>query len=287
MALKAKKPDEIQKRLKLFMYGTAGSGKTTAAIQMPTPYIIDTERGTEQKAYVNLIRNSGGVVMQSANGDEIVDELKALLSEKHNYKTLVIDPITNIEDNVIQAASVKYKADEKEGGDMRVWRDRDHFTRRVRSLLLQLDMNVIVTAHSKIIYGDNFAKLGTTFEGWKKWDYLFDLVLELRQVGDKRLAKIKKTRMEEFPDGEEFEWSYAELAKRLGKDNLEREAKPVVLASADQVAELTRLVDTVKLPEGTVDKWLSKAGVETFEDLPADIIGKCITFVQDKLKKSA
>lgn len=284
MALRAKKPEAIQKRLKLFMYGSAGSGKTTAAIQMPKPYIIDTEKGTEQKAYVSLINAAGGVVLQSNNIDDLVGELKSLLTEKHDYRTVVIDPVTNIEDNVINSASIKYKSDEKEGGDMRVWRDRDAATRRIRSLLLQLDMNVVVTAHSKIVYGENFAKLGTTFEGWKKWDYLFDLVLELRQVGAKRVAKVKKTRMEEFPDGEEFEWSYAELAKRMGKDELERESKPVALATAEQVTELRRLVDTVKLPDGTTDKWLSKAQVETFADMPADMVLKCIEFVKKKME---
>ena len=47
MALRAKKPEAVTKRLKLFMFGPAGVGKTTAAIQFPNSYIIDCERGTE------------------------------------------------------------------------------------------------------------------------------------------------------------------------------------------------------------------------------------------------
>jgi hypothetical protein len=287
MALKAKKPEEMSKRFKMFLYGEAGSGKTTASIQLPRPYIIDTEKGTEQRAYVKLIAANGGAVLQTANSDNVIAELKSLLTEKHDFRTLVIDPITNIEDDVIQSASIKYKADEKEGGDMRVWRDRDKTMRRITSLVLSLDMNVVVTAHGKINYGDNFTKLGTTYDGWKKWPFLFDLVLELVKIGGKRIAKVKKTRMEEFPDGEEFEWNYAELAKRLGADNLEREAKPVVLATTEQVAEIKNLVDTVKLPEGTVEKWLDKAGVEDFNDMPAEIIVKCIAFVQKRLEKGS
>ncbi len=42
MALKGKKPHEIEKRLKLLLYGRAGVGKTMTAIQFPQPYVIDT-----------------------------------------------------------------------------------------------------------------------------------------------------------------------------------------------------------------------------------------------------
>jgi hypothetical protein len=43
--LRGKKPEAINKRLKMFMYGGAGAGKTTAAIQFPNSYIIDCEKG--------------------------------------------------------------------------------------------------------------------------------------------------------------------------------------------------------------------------------------------------
>ena len=63
MALRARKPEAVQKRLKLFMFGPAGVGKTTAAIQFPNSYIIDCERGTENydklKARASL-SSSGG-----------------------------------------------------------------------------------------------------------------------------------------------------------------------------------------------------------------------------------
>ena len=40
------------------------------------------------------------------------------------------------------------------------------------SLLLRLDMNVIITAHSKNEYGNNMVVLGQTFDCYKKLDYL-------------------------------------------------------------------------------------------------------------------
>ena len=39
----------------------------------------------------------------------------------------------------------------------------------------------------------------------------------------------------------------------------------------------------VRLPEGTVDKWFAKAGVDLWEDMPADAVAKCIEYVRNRL----
>jgi len=89
--LRARKPEAVVKRLKLFMFGPAGVGKTTAAIQFPNSYIIDGERGTEN--YDKLISESGSVVFQTTDINEVVQEVKSLLTVKHDFRMLVIDPI--------------------------------------------------------------------------------------------------------------------------------------------------------------------------------------------------
>lgn len=277
MALRGKKPEVIEKRLKLFLYGPAGVGKTTAAIQMPNPYIIDTEKGTEQKAYVEKISAVGGAVFRTTSATELLEELKSLMTESHSYKTLVIDPVTNIEDGIIADANDKYKANEKEGGDRRVWGDRDRTMRRIRSMLLNIDMNVVITAHGKIEYGDNFTKLGQTFEGWKKWPYIFDLVLELDSQGKKRVAVVRKSRMAaEFPDGDQFEWSYQELSRRYNPEVMEKDSVAVVLASPEQVSEMRELMQVLQVDEDWIGRVFKRADVECWEDMPADMIRKCI-----------
>ena len=90
--LRAKKPEAVTKRLKLFMFGPAGVGKTTAAIQFPKSYIIDCEKGAEN--YDRLITASNSVLFQTTDINEVIQEVKALLTEKHDFRTLVIDPIT-------------------------------------------------------------------------------------------------------------------------------------------------------------------------------------------------
>ena len=81
MALKGVTPEAKEKRLKMFLFGPAGVGKTTAAIMFPNAYIIDTERGSD--FYSDTIKKGGSVVFQSTNPDDIVLEMKSLLTEKH------------------------------------------------------------------------------------------------------------------------------------------------------------------------------------------------------------
>src|SRR6185503_1106674 len=111
MGLRGIKPEAIQKRLKALFYGGAGVGKTTAAIQFPSPYLIDTEKGAENDQYTKLLKKSGGVVFQTSDFDELMKEVKALLTEKHEYKTLIIDPLTTIYNDLLDKSAIKNKTD--------------------------------------------------------------------------------------------------------------------------------------------------------------------------------
>ena len=280
MALRGKKPEAVTKRLKLFMYGPAGVGKSTAAIQFPNSYIIDTERGTEN--YDKLITASGSAVFQTNDINEVIAEVKSLLTTKHDYRTLVIDPITTAYNDLLE------KSEAKVGADFgRHYGAANKEMKRLANLILALDMNVIVTAHAKKEYGDNLKVLGYTFDGWKQLDYWFDLVIELGKKGKRRFGRVKKTRIETFPDEDEFEWSYDAIKSRYDAATLERDAQQVAMATPEQVAEITHLLTIVRLPEGTQDKWFAKAGVDCFDDMPADLLTKCIDYVKNRLPQLA
>ena len=274
--LRAKKPEAVTKRLKLFMFGPAGVGKTTAAIQFPNSYIIDAERGAEN--YDKIITASGSVVFQTTDIQDVIQEVKSLLTVKHDYRTLVIDPITPLYNDLLE------KCENQVGADFgRHYGAANKTMKRLANLIMALDMNVVITAHAKTEYGQNFSKLGYTFDGWRQLDYWFDLVIELQKKGKKRFGKVAKTRLEQFPDDDTFEWSYEAIRKRYGADMLEKEASVVKLAAPEQVAQLKDLLAVVRLPEGTTDKWLAKAGVDVWEDMSADTIAKCIDYVKNKL----
>lgn len=280
MALRAKKPEAIQKRLKALFYGGAGVGKTTAAIQFPSPYLIDTEKGAENTQYANLLKKSGGVVFQTTDFDELVNEVKALLTEKHDYRTLIVDPLTTLYNDLLDKSAIK------NGTDFgRHYNEANKRIKHLLNLLLRLDMNVIITSHAKNEYGQNMSVLGQTFDCYKKLDYLFDLVFEIQKRGkDQRVGIIKKSRIESFPDAETFPFSYEEIAQRYGKDVLERDAIAEVLASKEQVARLRELIELYKEPEEVVQKWLDKANAESFEEFNSEIISKLIVHMENKSK---
>ena len=279
MGLRGVSPEKIEKRLKALFYGNAGVGKTTAAINFPKPYLIDTEKGASNDQYVEILKKSGGVVFQTTDFDELVKEVKALLTEKHEFKTLIIDPLTTLYNDLLDKSALK------NGTDFgRHYNEANKRMKSLLNLLLRLDMNVIITSHAKNEYGQNLSVLGQTFDCYKKLDYLFDLVFEIQKRGKERIGLIKKSRIESFPDGETFPFSYEEIAKRYGKEVLERNAISEKLSDESQVKEILRLIELLKVPEESYQKWLDKSNSEIWEEMPFDAIQKCIDHLKSKIK---
>ena len=289
MALKAKKPEVKEKRLKLFLFGPPGSRKTTSALQFPKSVLIDMERGSEQ--YTKTINKAGSIVLETNNPDEVMAEVKALLTEKHEYRTLIIDPVTifyqALQDKwsrIFEHHAKTEKEKELQDFGMRYWgRVKGEYKSFLRTLM-KLDMNLILTSHQKDIYGPNMQKVGIGPDSMKGDDYVFDYVFRLNVVGDKAVAITEKQRSEplepqKFPP--EFEWSYQNFLKFYGTQILEREAVAVPMATVDQVAEITRLLDVVKVADEDVTKLFTKHDVDSWDELTSEAIQKYI----DNLKK--
>jgi hypothetical protein len=279
MALKAKKPSVAECRLKALFYGCAGVGKTYAAIQFPKPYIIDTEGSTNKPQYVRLIEKSDGAVLMTVDFDEMINEVRELLTTKHDYKTLILDSLTLAYNDLLE------KAERKVGTDFgRHYGEANKRMKQLLNLLFRLDMNVIITSHSKNEYGANLAVLGQTFDCYKKLDYLFDLVFEIQKRGNDRMGMVKKSRFETFQNNDIFPFSYEEIAERYGRAVIEREAVAQELATHAQVTEIARLIDLLKVPEEIFQKWLDKASSESWEDMPSESIQKCIDHLRSKIQ---
>ncbi len=291
MALKAVKPEKKEKRLKMFVFGPAGVGKTLSALQFPNAYIIDTERGTD--FYADTINKANSAVFQTLNPDEIREELKELLTTKHSYKTLIIDPITQVYNatqekwnKVFGKYAKTQEAKDVQDWGMRYWGKVKGDFKGIQRLMLALDMNVIITSHQKDVYGTGFSKIGVSFDSMKGDDYLFDLVFRIEVNKDgKREAITVKERAEigkqKFPD--RFEWNYENFLKFYGKDIIEKESIPIVMATKEQIEEITRLTETVKVDDITTQKWFSKAGVSEWSEMSGEQITKCIKFMDKKL----
>ena len=286
MGLRAKKPEAIQKRLKALFYGGAGVGKTTAAISFPKPYLIDTERGAENTQYTEKLKAGGGVIFQTSDFDELVTEVKALLTEKHEYKTLIIDPLTTLYNDLLDKSAKERMSDKDPDGTAfgGHYGSANKKMKHLLALLLRLDMNVIITCHSKNEYGTNLSILGQTYDGYKKLDYLFDLVFEIKKFGLERRGIVKKSRLQEFQDSDQFPFSYDEIANRYGRDVLERDAVAEVLASKEQIERLKELIELFKVPEDVVDKWKDKANAAEFAEMNESVITKIIAHLEEKIK---
>lgn len=294
MALQGKKPELKEKRLKMFVFGAPGVGKTMCAIQFPNAYLIDTEKGSD--FYAKSISRANSAVFQSSQYNAVKQEVKELLTTVHNYKTLIVDPITHIY-NDCQAKwnkifEDKMRLDSKDETiintqdfGMRYWGKVKSDFKSLERMFFELDMNVIITAHQKDVYGQNLGKLGVTFDSMKGDDYLFDYVFRIEKRGDKIISIVVKERAEineqKFPA--EFEWSYGNFLKFYGKEIIERSVVPVELASQVEVDTLLKLIEVIKVEKDTIDAWFEKAQVSEFSEMKKKDIGKCIEFLRDKL----
>ena len=274
---------------KILIYGKPGVGKTWASLDFPSVYYIDTEGGADLTHYTDKLKKAGGMYFGPEQGslsfESVIEQIQALATEKHSFRTVVIDSISKLF-NLEVAREAERLGDRNAFGA-----DKKPATALMRKLvnwLSRLDMAVILIAHEKPQWGtDNQgqrAEVGSTFDGWEKLEYELHLCLNIFKVGDQRKAKVRKSRLTGFPDGEVFPWGYAEFATRYGKDIIEKSAVQIVLATPEQLAEVHRLLETVKIPDNQKDKWFAAAGVGSFEEMDSDKLTGVITYLKGRVQ---
>src|SRR5271156_3565260 len=259
-------------RPKTVVFGKPGVGKTWVSLDWPSVYYIDTERGADLAHYTDKLKRSGGVYFGPEQGSQdfatVIEQVKALATETHPHKTLVIDSQSKIYNLEINKEAERLG--EKDGfgaskkpavrmsGTLIRWLDK-------------LDMNVILICHEKPEWS-NKEQVGFAPDAHEKLEYELHLCLRITKEGDSRKAFVKKSRLIEFTEGSRFDWSYAEFAKKYDKKIMEASAKQIVLASHEQLKELDDLLERVRLPDGEIEKWLKKANVESLSEMDSDKI---------------
>jgi len=228
------KAEKVPKRLKMYIYGETGTGKTVTSLHFPNPAVIDTERGTEY--YGEFFDFNKIETSDPAEVNKAIDEL---LENPNGFKTLVLDPFTSLYDNIIEDQVIKMKVKTGNPNYQIQPLDYKHIKAAVKGLiqkLLALDMNIIVTARSKPLYSsEEFMKLiGNTADGPKELPYMFDVVLELAKEEDGVFwAKVQKDRTNKLPDS--FEFTYKSFTDYLGIEGLERD--PVAFTQKKQLEQ--------------------------------------------------
>src|SRR5262245_54048382 len=147
--LKARAPEDVKHgRIKGGVFGKGGAGKTWLALSFPRVYYIDTEGGADLPQYMERLKESGGVYFGRREGStdarEVLAQVKALATEKHEYKTLVIDSISKLQ-NTMFAVEEERLGDKNAFGAYK--KPAISFQRQLMTWLDRLDMNVWLIAH--------------------------------------------------------------------------------------------------------------------------------------------
>ena len=292
--LKAKSPKEaIPSKPKILAFGSYGTSKTWGALSFPNAYFIDTEGGANLEQYTDRLVASGGQYMGPEDGacdlKEIIEQVKALATEKHKFKTLIIDSITEPFHRCITEEAIRLGDKNGFGADKK---PAVRLIRLLTNWLKKLDMNVIIVAREKAKWASE-KQIGWDADVHEDVSYDLNLVLRISKEKEARIATVTKTRLHQFPDGDTFAWSGSssttdttaldEFVKRLGKGIMDA-AKPMVLADKEQVDEINRLLEIVKLPEGSADKVLKQAEAEDWSELTEEQAIATITWLKGKLK---
>lgn len=210
-------------RLKMYIYGKTGTGKTVTALHFPSPAVIDAEDGT---------LHYGGIFdfhkIKTNDPKKVHEAIDELLENPGDFKTLVVDPMSMIYDQILKDKEDRMKM--KTGNLHYELQPLDYKTiktevKLLMNKLLSLDMNVIVTTRSKPQYaqGKFMQQIGEQPEGHRDMPYMFDVVLELYQTEDgTRMARVEKDRTNKLPH--EFKFSYDSFVEHIGIESLERDA---------------------------------------------------------------
>lgn len=269
------KASTMEKRLKLFLWGDTGVKKTILSLQFPKPVVIDLEGGCD--LYRDAFKFD---VLKATTADQVSEAVDWLLTQKHDYRTLVIDPITVYWDALQKKWSDIFLKRNKSSKGYRFefydLQPKDWMTIKAEfkdliRRLVALDMNVILTARQKTQYkeGSLMVATGETFDGEKGLPYLFDIVVHL-YIDEKGrfMGTCLKDRSNKLPK-EPFENKYELFESIFGKQNLARKSNPITLASDDQKAKIQTHIETLGMPPEQVTERLAAYGAESIDDLTA------------------
>lgn len=291
----------VTRRGKMLFFGKWSSWKTRIAIQFPRPFLVDAEGGAIEPQYQDtLINKSGGMYFGPEEGasdpDVILEQVRALSTAKHEYRTLIVDSVSKVTDTLRAREQGRL-------GDKDQWgASKKPAVAWVRQLVMaadKLDMTVILIAHEIPEWGTEggerkeLGKVGDV--GWDKVPYELNATLRFMRAGKQRRIFVDKSRIEDLEEGswidlqrDGVDVGYSELAKRIGGiQALEAASVPIEFASEEQVAEILRLQGIVNLPPKEIERWFNAAKVERWEDLTSEQAAKAIGAFRAKVEKQS
>jgi RecA/RadA recombinase len=289
--LKARAPESVKAgKIKAVLYGPSGVGKTTLALSFPAPYYFDVEGGAKGPQYRKLLADSGGVYMGPEDGtmsfDTLIEQMQALATEKHPYKTLIVDSLTKLFQSTIASEA------ERLGDKDAFGASKKPAIAAMRRLVLwasRLDMNIWFICHEATEWGvvnGQRSEIGKVADVWDKLIYELDLAIQCNKRGPSRMATVKKSRLLAYPDADTFPLDYAEFIARHGKETIEGEVGVTTLATPEQVSEVAKLLSLTNVADTDISKGFAKAGVESWAEMTGEQISKWLEFLRKRVAAS-
>jgi len=267
------KAETRPRRLKLFVWGESGVGKTILALHFPKPVVIDLEGGTDLYGDEFSFH-----VVKLSTADEVMGFVDWLLRNEHPYRTLVIDPVT-VYEQLLQRKWSDIFLQRKKGSrgfkhEFYEFQPRDFMTinaerNELVNKLVALDMNLVVTARNKIKYRDGAFMVaeGETWDGHRSLVFPIDVRLHMYyDATGRRMAVQEKDRTNRLPSGE-FECLYEVIEAAFGKKELHRKAKPIEYATAEQIQTISDHIGRLGLPTEKVMARLAAYDADSLDSL--------------------
>jgi hypothetical protein len=294
--LLAKPPGSVSPgHIKGVLFGKPGVGKTWTALSFPACYFLDVENGARLSHYTDRLVNSGGVYMGAEDGSQdfetVINQVIALCTEKHAFKTLVIDSITKLFELEIAREAERLGSKDAFGASKK---PAIAHMRRLVVWLGRLQMNVWLIAHETSEWGvvdGQRTEIGKVPSIWPTLIHELDLTLQVRMhTAKRRDAAVYKSRLLGFPANDVIilqdgvDKGYESIAERFGKDFIEAKATQIILATSDQIEQITKLFAALNLSEDQISKGLSRRNAESIAELSMDDAAKIITELRSKIE---
>lgn len=234
----AKKAELKDSKIKIMIWGEPGAGKSRFGLSAPSPLVIDLEGSTRLYAnefdfWVAEMDKTNKEINTPVNLTyKIIQEIVA--GEYKDRQTIVIDPVTDLLDNLETACLAQY---EKQIGksvatlnalEKGKWYSfRRDKAREVLNQIKDLPMNVILVTRTKNVWGKNeenkMAPIDKTYDALDIVESLMDVVIQLKKDGkDDVKAIVKKSRLGNLPDILDVR-DYSSITKAIEEANTKKE----------------------------------------------------------------
>lgn len=275
---------------RILLFGPPDSDKSRFGCEWPNSVYIDTENGASESEYIRSLKASNskylGVADGSRNLNEIIDEVKGLIVTPGDRQNLIVDSVSESIDSTDAEEQERMGEDKKDpfSSYKKVAVKR---LRRLSFLLNQLDMGVVLVAHAKDKWegeGEKRKCVGQTFDAWSKLGHKMNLQAQAVRVGGVTFMQVIRSKYESIKRGQEIPMTYAAFAQAFGKDIMERKAEGLIVATPEQVEEITKLTGILRMEPEELEGFLNKMSAEEIVDLSKENAEKFIKYLDKKRK---